>query len=435
MTPYWLEIAGIFMLLLVGGFFVAAEMSLVSASRPLLRARAQAGEKGAAAALKLLDDPGRMLAAVQLGVTLVGFLASAVAAVGLSDVVAGWLASLGTPRSVAHISAVVLTTISVAYVSLVLGELAPKRLGLQRAEAVATAVSAPVDAIAAIFGPVTWFLARSTDVVGRLLGLGTGGKPGVTEEELRLLVTEQGTLLDEEKRMIQEVLELGDTMVREVMVPRVDAVMIDAAMPFPQALQVFRRTGFSRLPVYDGDRDRVVGVLLVKDALPCLAEGRKCDTVRGLARPAVFVPETKSALDLLGEMQATRNQMAIVVDEHGGTEGVVTLEDIIEEIVGEVSDEYDHVQRFLTPLGDDDWLVDGRLPVEEADEGLGMDLPSSDEYETLAGWVLAELGHIPVAGETLRHGDWLVRVANVRRRRVARLRVTREVASDQAPEE
>ena len=224
--------------------------------------------------------------------------------------------------------------------------------------------------------------------------------------------------------MIQEVFELGDTSVREVMVPRVDAVMLEDSMPLREALAVFQRTGFSRIPVYHGDRDKVAGILLLKDALPCLAGGETCGSIGELARPATFIPETKPAIDLLKEMQATRVQMAIVVDEHGGTEGLVTLEDIIEEIVGEVSDEYDRVERYVTTLSDGDSLVDGRLPIEEANEKLGIGLPESDEYDTLAGWVLAELGHIPVVGETATHDGWTVRVANVRRRRVARLRVT-----------
>ena len=225
--------------------------------------------------------------------------------------------------------------------------------------------------------------------------------------------------------MIQEVFELGDTSVREVMVPRVDAVMLEDTTSLMDALAVFQRTGFSRIPVFQEDRDKVVGIMLLKDALPCVLEtDASCPSIADLARPATFVPETKPVIDLLNEMQATRVQMVVVVDEHGGTEGLVTLEDIIEEIVGEVSDEYDRVQRYVTKLSEGDWLVDGRLPIEEADDELGMDLPESDEYDTLAGWVLAELGHIPVVGETLEHEGWTIRVANVRRRRVARLRVT-----------
>jgi putative hemolysin len=428
---------GIFVLVLVGGYFAAAEIALISASRPLLRARAESGDKGARTALRLLEDPSRLLAAVQVGVTLVSLLASAIAAVSLADVLSAWFVSIGVSANWAGPLAVVLTTMAVSYVSLVFGELVPKRIGLQRAEAVATSVSQPVAVIATVAAPVIWLLARSADVIGRLVGLHKGGKPGVTEEELRLLVTEQGTLLAEEKRMITEVFGLGDTTVREVMVPRVDMVMLEDTTTFGDALKVFQRTGFSRLPVYCDDRDQIVGVLLLKDALPLLLEGKTCGLLTELARPAVFVPETKPILGLLGDMQATRNQMAIVVDEHGGTEGLVTLEDIVEEVVGEVSDEYDRERRLITRLAEDRWTVDGRLAVEEANENLGMGLDESDEYETMAGWVLAELGHIPKAGETLSAGLYDVKVVSVRNRRIARLDITkaREDGAESAGEE
>ncbi len=326
----------------------------------------------------------------------------------------------------------VVTTTLVSYISLVFGELTPKRLGLQRAESVSVVVARPIALIAAAAAPLTWLLARSADVMGRVIGLHAGGKPGVTEEELKLLVTEQGTLLDEEKRMIAEVFELGDTTAREVMVPRVDMVMLEDTTPLPRALEVFQGTGFSRLPVYHEDRDSIVGVLLLKDTLPCVMDERQCDLIGDYVRNAVFVPETKRVIDLLGEMRTSHDQMAIVVDEHGGTEGLVTLEDIIEEVVGEVADESDRVRRYVQPLRAGDWLVDGRLPVEEANEKLGLEIPESEEYETVAGWVLAELGHIPEPGETLEHAEWRIRVANVRRRRIARLRVTR-IVPDQVP--
>jgi putative hemolysin len=425
MSTYLLEIIGIFLLVLVAGFFAAAEIALISASRPLLRQRAEEGEVGARIALKLLEDPGRLLAAVQVGVTLVGFLASAVAAVSLADALARWLVSLGVPATPAGGLAIFVTTAGVSYVSLVFGELTPKRLGLQRAESVSVAVARPVSWVATAAAPLTWLLARSADGVGRLIGLHAGGKPGVTEEELKLLVTEQGTLLDEEKRMIAEVFELGDTAAREIMIPRVDMVMLEDTTPLRKALEVFQGTGYSRLPVFHEDRDQIVGILLLKDTLPCFVDGRVCSSLTELARPAVFVPETKRVVDLLNEMQATHNQIAIIVDEHGGTEGLVTLEDIIEEVVGEVSDEYDRVQRFVQELGPGDWLVDARLPVEDVREQLGMDVPEAEEYETLAGWVLSELGHIPEPGETLEYEAFTIRVANVRRRRIAKVRVTR----------
>jgi putative hemolysin len=426
------ELIVVFALVLIGGFFAAAEIALISARRALLKQRADEGVSGAAAALRLLEDPSKMLAAVQVGVTLIGFLASAAAAVSLSEPVTAWFVRLGLGRGLAGPLAVVLTTLFVSYLSLVFGELVPKRLGLQRAERVAIAVSAPILWLQRLTAPVVWVLTRSSDVVGRLIGLSKGGRPGVTEEEIKLLVVEQNTLLDEEKKMIAEVFELGDTQVKEIMIPRVDMVMLEKDTPLRRALDTFRGTGFSRLPVYEGDRDTVVGVLLLKDMLGEVAEDRWEATAGELARPARFVPETKQIIGLLNEMQASRNQIAIVVDEHGGTEGLVTLEDIIEEVVGDVSDEYDRVQRWVTRIGPGDYLVDGRLPIEEATEDLDLGIEESDEYETLAGWVLCRLGRIPEPGETIEHGPWRIRVANVRRRRIARLRVTRVDAEKRA---
>jgi putative hemolysin len=240
-----------------------------------------------------------------------------------------------------------------------------------------------------------WLLARSTDVVARLLGVkGRGGKSGVTEEEIKLLVTEQGTLLDEEKRMIREVFELGDTVVREIMVPRVDAEMLEDTLTIAESVPVFERTGFSRMPVFHEDPDTVVGIALLKDLVGPALSGGAAEAITAHIRGPLFVPETKPILDLLTEMRATHNHMVVVVDEHGGTAGLCTIEDIVEEVVGEISDEFDREHRFISEAGPDRWIVDGRLSAEEAREQIGVPIEGSDEYETVAGWVLMALGHI-----------------------------------------
>lgn len=225
--------------------------------------------------------------------------------------------------------------------------------------------------------------------------------------------------------MIREVFELGDTVVREIMVPRVDAEMLEDSLTVGEALPVFQKTGFSRMPVFHEDQDSVVGVALLKDLVEPVAAGRADDLLAEYIRAPFFIPETKPILDLLSEMRMTHNHMAVVVDEHGGTAGIVTIEDIVEEIVGEISDEFDREHRFISQVGPERWIVDGRLSAEEAREKLGIAVPESEEYETLAGWVLMELGHIPHSGEWVNAGDTVVRVLGVRRRRVARLLVTR----------
>ena len=415
-------------LIVLNGYFAAAEIALVSARRAALKMKADEGSAAARAALRLTADPSRLLAAIQVGITLVGFGASATAAVTLAEPLSRWLSSLGiawvTP--VASGLAVALVTLAISYFTLVFGELAPKRLGLQRAERIAMAVAGPITLLQRVTAPIIWVLSRSTDAVARLLGVRPGVTlPDITEEEIKLLVTEQGTLLEDEKRMIHEIFELGDMVAKEVMVPRLDMRMLDDATPVRDAIEVFSASGFSRLPVYHGDADAIVGIAMLKDLVGPAAEGRFGEPVARHMRPAVFVPETKPILVMLRDMQAAHNHLAIVVDEYGGTAGLVTIEDIVEEIIGEISDEFDRERRYITTLGPDEWVVDGLLSIHEANETLGWGLPESDEYETVAGWVLVELGHIPGGGEVIVHDDLVVRVEVVRRRRIARLRVSK----------
>lgn len=427
MQEYAVEIGLIFALVLVNGYFAAAEIALISARRAALKSAAEAGSSGAQAALKLTADPSRLLATIQIGITLVGFMASATAAVSLAGPLEIWLASLGSPwlKSIAAGASVVIVTIAISYLTLVVGELAPKRLGLQRAEAVAKAVSRPISVLARAFSPLVWLLAHSTELVSRLIGVKPGqGKEGVTEEEIKLLVTEQGSLLDEEKRMIHEILELGDTVTREIMVPRVDMVALESTATIEDALAVFRDSGFSRLPLYAEDPDTIVGVLLLKDLVGPAAHGRLADAVTDLARPPVFVPETMPILALLGQMQGARNHMAIAVDEYGGTAGIVTIEDIVEEITGEISDEFDRDRKYITQIGEGRWVLDGRLPIEDA-RALDLPVAESDEYDTIAGWMLVRLGHIPLPGERVVENGVTFTVQTVRSRRIARLLVQR----------
>ena len=422
------QILLVLVLIAINGYFAAAEIALVSARRAALKMEADEGSPHARSVLKLTEDPSRFLAAIQVGITLVGFGASATAAVTLAEPVAEWLSSLGIAwiGSIASGLAVFLVTLVISYLTLVFGELAPKRLGLQRAEGVAKSVAGPVTVLQRVTAPLIWVLARSTNAAARLLGVRPGSvRPGVTEEEIKLLVTEQGTLLEDEKRMIHEIFELGDMVAKEIMVPRVDMLMIEDTTSLGEAIEVFRTSGYSRLPVFRDDADSVLGIAMLKDLVGPASQGRMDERVSAFVRPAVFVPETKPILVMLKDMQSARNHLAIVVDEYGGTAGLVTIEDIVEEIIGEIADEFDRERRYVTTLGSNEWVVDGLLSVHEANETLDWDLPLSDEYETVAGWVLVELGHIPAEGEVVRHRDLTVRVDTVRRRRIARLRVSR----------
>lgn len=429
------ETIAIVVLIALNGYFAAAEMSVIAARRSALQASADKGSKRAKAALRLLDDPNRLLSTISVAITLIGFTAASLAALTFEEPLRLWLQSLGfAPVSrIASGLAVFLVTITITYLTLVFGELAPKRLGLQRSAKVAQAVAFPITWLSVAATPVVWVLGRSTDVFARLLGVRPGESPhGVSEEEIKLLVREQLTLHDEEKRMIDEVFGLGDTVAREVMVPRVDVEMLEDTLTIGAALAIFRRTGFSRIPVFHEDPDSVVGVALLKDLLDPITSGRRDDPIADIARPAAFAPETKTILDLLQEMRASHNHMVIIVDEHGGTAGIVTIEDIVEEVIGEIADEFDRDYGYINAVADGVWVVDGRLPVEDAIDMLGLDLPESEEYDTLAGWVLSALGHIPEVGEQVVAGSAQVRVEAVRHRRIARLQVTGAVARQAA---
>jgi putative hemolysin len=434
MDNIWLQLGFIGLLILLNGFFAAAEIALISVRKAALKTRAEEGSKGAKTAIALTSNPTSLLATIQIGITLVGFLASAYAAVSLAQPIFEWLEGFGIAwlTAIASGLSVLLVTLAVSYATLVLGELVPKRFGLARAERISIGAAGVIRFVERVMSPLVWLLSISTTSVARLLGLRELGQAGVSEEEIKLLVTEQGSLLEEEKRMIHEIFELGDTVAREVMVPRVDMMLVEATTTVSETLDVMRGTGFSRVPVYHEDRDRIVGLALLKDLVGPVTDGRGGEPIAGFTREPSFVPETKRILPLLSEMRTSRHQAVIVVDEYGGTAGMITVEDIVEEVVGEIADEFDRDRQFVTELGDREWLIDGRLPIEDALE-LGFPVEESDEYETIAGWLLSELGRIPVPGERYEREGYDFRVHTMRRRRIARLNVKAPLPREAEP--
>ncbi len=425
MSQVGVQVLFILVLIAVEGYFAAAEIALISARRAALQQAAENGSKGARTALQLIEDPTRLLSTIQICITVIGFLAASVGAVVLAKPLEVWLTSMGMAwlARIAPGVAVLLVTLAISYVTLVMGELVPKRLGLLRAEKVAIAVAGPVLWLERFFAPLVWLLTISTNAASVIFGMrGQSGRPGVSEEEIKLLVTEQGSLLDEEKRMIHEIFEIGDTVAREIMVPRVDMMLAEDTATVAETADLMQGTGFSRVPVFHEDADTIVGIVLLKDLVRPLARGEGTSPITDHMREPQFVPETKGILPLLSEMRASHNQMAIVVDEYGGTAGLATMEDIVEEIVGEIADEFDREHRFIQMVSDGEWLVDGRLAIEEA-LGRGFPVEESEEYETVAGWMLAKLGHIPVPGELLEQRGYRFRVQTMRRRRIARIRV------------
>ena len=414
-----------FILVLVNGYFSMSEMALVNAKRILLEKEAEGGDKRAALAVGLAADSGRFLATIQVAITLVGFFASAAAATNLSDPLAQWLSGFGIAwlSFVAPALAPVLITLAVSYLSIVIGELVPKRMALADAERIAKSVARPLMVFRTIAKPLVWLTSASADGISALLRIKSADeRQDVSEEEIKYMVTDNKELLDDEKRMIHEIIELGDTTVREVMQPRVDMILVEDVETVKQTLDRMRGTGYSRLPVYREDYDNIVGIAHYKDLVAPLMDGKADEEVGKYAYEAMFVPESKALYPLLSEMQTNRQQMAIVVDEYGGTDGLITLEDIVEEIVGEIVDESDSESEYVTPVSESEWSVDGRLPTDEAAE-LGWPVTESDDYETVAGWLLDRIDTVPQIGDEFEIDGYSFKVLSMRRRRISSIRV------------
>ncbi|MGO5250953.1 hemolysin family protein [Atopobiaceae bacterium LCP21S3_F11] len=412
-----------FLLTLANGYFSASEMALVSAKRAALEPEADAGDRKAKLALDLASDSGDFLATIQVAITLVGFASSAFAATSLSDPLNSLLVSVGCPSAASAVLAPVLITLVVSYFSIVVGELVPKRLALADAEKVAKSVAGPLRGFMHVAKPLVWLTSKSADALSSALGVGDADHSDVSEEEIKYMVTDSEELSDEEKSMIHEVIDLGDTIAREVMVPRVDMTALEDDTTVREALDVMRSTGFSRIPVYHEDVDRIVGVAHIKDLIGLIMDGTDAsETLVNHVRTPDFVPDTKDIIPLLSEMQSSHDQMVIVVDEYGGTAGVITIEDIVEEVVGEIEDEFDPDNKYLTKLSGREWLVDGRFSIDDAAD-LGWPVPDSDEYETIAGFVLDIADSLPEPGEQLVVDGYTFRVQSMRGRRIAMLRV------------
>src|SRR4051812_26612783 len=411
---------------LIGGAFSGAEIALVSLRESQVRALSEQGRRGQALQ-KLLSDPNRFLAAVQVGVTVAGFFSAAFGASTLSRPVADWLEGRGVSQGLADTLALILVTVGISYLSLVVGELTPKRLALQRAEGFSLIVAAPLNTIAKLFRPIVWLLSRSTDLLVRLLG-GDPKRSGesISQEELRDLVAAHESLSSDERRLIDEVFRAGDREVREVMTPRTEVTFLEAGTTASRAAKLLAESNWSRYPVVGRDEDDVVGFVHVRDLfLPNHPAGRAA-TVGDLAREVKQLPGTAGVLTALSEMRRENQHLAIVVDEYGGTDGIVTLEDLIEEVIGEIYDEYDAevAPKDGEQRPDGPREVDGLLNLDDFTEATGLRLPEGP-YETVAGYVLAELGRLPEVGDTVEVEGRTVTVLELDGRRIARLSVSR----------
>jgi len=407
---------------LIGSLFAAAEIALVSLRDSQVRALSSRGKRGEAVA-RLAEDPNRFLAAVQVGVTLAGFLSASFGGATLSGDLAPVLERLGVPPGAADPVALVLVTIAISILSLVLGELAPKRLALQRAEGFALALGPSIDRIAKLTRPVIWLLSILTNLVVRL----AGGDPSaqreqMSDEELRELVNTHETLGEEERRIVEDVFEAGDRQIREVMIPRTEVDFLDASTPVFKAAREALHQPHSRYPVIRGSADDVIGFVHVRDLLDPEMVGRSV-RVGELARQSLVLPWTRPILAALADMRREGLHLAIVADEYGGTAGIVTMEDLVEELIGDIKDEYDVDEAETTVHRGGDLEVDGLLNLDDFEDETGVELPEGP-YETVAGFLMQQLGRLPEVGDHVDFEERRIVVRELDGRRVGRVLVT-----------
>src|SRR5579859_2921101 len=412
--------------ILIGGFFAAAEMALVSLREGQVRALSKRGKRGQRAA-RLAHDPNRFLSAVQIGVTVATLLSGAYGAATLVADFRRWL-DHRLPSSAASVLAFVVVTLAIGFFTLVLGELAPKRIALQRQERISLIAAPVLDRIAVLARPVVWLISLCVNLVVRMLGGDPRiGRGTMTSDELRDLVEGHQNLSADERHIAGEVFDAGKRQIREVLVPRTEVVFLDAETPVGTAAALAAGVPHSRLPVYQDTYDNVVGFVHVRDLLgPGVVKGPV--PVSRISRPVKFLPISKTVLSSLSEMRRERAHLAIVVDDYGGTAGIVTLEDLVEELIGDIRDEYDTEQGQATTLLGGEVEVDGLLNLSDFAEQTGITLPEGP-YETAAGYVLAVLGDLPSAGASVQVDGHTITVTELDGRRIARLRITPRAAA------
>ena len=431
-------------LILINAFFAATELAVVSLNSTKLRKLEEEGNKTAAKLRKMVEEPSGFLSTIQVAITLAGYLGSAFAAENFSGDLADWLFyGLGFQSlSLAALNtiSIVIITIILSYFTLVFGELVPKRIAMQKPYEVAKASCGVIRAMAFILRPVIWLLSKSVNGVLRLLRLKVEAEEeSVTEDEIRMMVDlggEKGAVDGDEQEWIQNVFEFGDISVREAMTPRsdMDALSIDATDQ--EILEMIQENGRSRLPVYEESVDTILGILNARDYLLDRNTG-KHTPLKDLLRPAHFVPETIKADNLFKEMQKEKIHIAVVVDEYGGTEGIITMEDLLEEIVGNIYDEFDKAEQpEILPLGENVWRVAGSAPISSLVDDLELPLPESDDYDTLGGLIVTYLNAIPKDGEEfdMEVDGVALHVEKIEDHRIESV-VVRRIASKTAPDQ
>ncbi len=418
------DLATIAGLIVLASFFVAAEIALISLRDSQVRDIATRGKRGARVAA-LAEHPNRLLAAVQIGVTVSGFLSAALGADQLGDYVIPWLESLGISNAWSTTISLIGVTLVIAYFSLVFGELVPKRVALFRAEEIALATAGIINVVANIFRPIIWMLSKSTDFVLRAFGVDPKvQRSQMSEEELLDLVTGHAALSEEERDIVEEVFNASERQVHEVMVPRTEVDFMDASLTVGKAIELAVDKAHSRYPVVRGSSDEVVGFIHVRDLLDTSLANKSTKIVE-LARNIMYLPGTKGVLPALSEMRTQGQHLAIVLDEYGGTDGIVTLEDLVEVLIGDIRDEYDvDESEVLVEERTGDFEVDGLISIEDLIEETKLDIPEGP-YETASGFVMHFLGRIPQVNDVVNVNGLRITVLTMEGKRAGQLLISR----------
>lgn len=428
-----LKILLLFVLILVNAFFAMSEIAIISLNDTKIERLAEEGDKKAKQIMKLTENSSNFLSMIQIGVTLAGFLTSAAAADSFTPIITqailSRIPSASAYESVINTVALVLITIIISYFSLVLGELVPKKIAMQKTEAISYKIVGFLLVFMKITKPVVRILSFSTNTIVRLFGIDpSADEEKVTEEEILMMVDvgeEKGVIENTQAEMINNIFELDDIDAGDIMTHRVDMTAVEADEPIREVLRVAIEDGYSRIPVFDDDPDNIVGMVYVKDLLEYVGKEMPEDkSIREVMREASFVPETKKCGELFTEMSEKHIQMAIVVDEYGGTAGLVTIEDIIESIVGNIQDEYDDEDEEIAKINDTTFTVEGNTDIDEVDELVGAELPQED-YDTVAGFIISQLGYLPKDGDmdTVEFENLKFTVLSVEDRRIAKVRI------------
>lgn len=418
------------LLIAVNAYFAMSEIAIIGLNDAKLKKQAEEGDRKAKKLSRLLEVPSRFLATIQVGVTLSGLLASAVAADTFAEMLVDAFAFTGVSPAVIHAVALVVITVLLSFFTLVFGELVPKRIAMKFPEKVAFAVCGSLSFLAVLERPFVALLSKTTDGIVRLFGVNPHDDPEeVTEEEIRMMVdvgNERGIIEESDREMINNIFEFDDRTAEDVMTHRTEILGVEADEDtIDDVLQIAVEEGFSRIPVYEDTLDDIVGIIYAKDLLPHWGKkDREGLKIRDLMRPALYVPESNRCKDLFREFQEKKVQMAVVVDEYGGTSGIVTMEDLLESIVGNIQDEYDDEEEEISRVSDGVFTIDGSVDLEEVSRLLGIEIPEDAGYDTLGGLITDILGRIPGEEEhpSVTVGDVEFTVMQVEDRRIVRVR-------------